>query len=160
RTHSSPLVVRLTTDGGNLCFPRPVSQTRWWRLESVMRSDCDAVLGGRHLVFRVGERSYAISATCIEEIVPPAALLQPPAAPSFLSGFLKLGARLIAVVSLRRLWGMPDEEPGLYTPLIILKSEAPAIALEVDAAVQMVDFGDGLTPLAPGSSFNDCAVAL
>jgi len=113
------------------------------------------------LLFRLAEQTYALPGECVEEIVPMAELSSAPGAPSFLSGFLEVAGRLVAVISLRRLWKLPDRARELYTPIVILKSSPRAWAIEVDAVTQIVEMhGHDLVPIADGCSLNDCAVAI
>lgn len=63
---------------------------------------------GRYLIFLLADRMYAVPVEAVQEIVPMAELAQTAGAPSFLAGFLDFGGELIAVVSLRRLFKLPD----------------------------------------------------
>jgi purine-binding chemotaxis protein CheW len=113
----------------------------------------------RHVVFRLAGQVYALPTAAVEEVISRAELSSPPGAPQFLEGILRIGPRLISVVSLRRLWGLPDEAPGLHTPLILLKGLP--VALQVDAAEGVVDFSRAeLSELPDGSSFNECSSKL
>lgn len=121
----------------------------------------DSLLRGRYLVFRLEDRSYGIATACIEEIVPMAELSVVPGAPAFLAGFLNVGGQIVAVISLRRLLGMVDREPQLYTPLVILKSTSQSIALIIDSVTRIVAIDDeDLISLSEGCSLNDCATAV
>jgi purine-binding chemotaxis protein CheW len=96
----------------------------------------------------------------VEEIVPTAELFPVPGAPAFLAGFLDVGGQCVAVISLRRLLGMPDCEADLYTPLLILKGLPQRLALAVDGVTRIADIGgDELIPAIDGCSLNDCASA-
>lgn len=115
---------------------------------------------GRYVVFQVADQLYAIPAASVEEIVPIAELTQSPGAPPILSGFLDISGEIIAVVSFRRLWGMPDRQPELYTPLILLRRTFERIALEVDSVACIVELGEqDLISMKDGCSFNQCAAA-
>ena len=113
------------------------------------------------LIFTLADRTYAIPATCVAEIVPMAELSTVPGSPSFLSGFLNIAGRLTAVVSLRQLFGMPGCQPRRYSPLVILQTESQPIALEVDAGLRIAEYSTAdLIPLSDTSSLNSCATAL
>jgi purine-binding chemotaxis protein CheW len=113
------------------------------------------------LVFGLSDRVYAIPTKHVAEIVSMAEVAQVPGSPAFLTGFLNVGGELIAVVSLRRLFGLPDCERHLYSPLIILKSVPDRIALEVDAGLHIAEISGGdLMPLTEASSLNNCATAI
>src|SRR5882757_5888215 len=97
-----------------------------------MRTVTSSTTHDNVLVFGLSDRVYAIPTTHVAEIVPMAELAQVPGSPDFLSGFLNVAGQLIAVVSLHRLFGLPDRERHLYSPIVILKSTPDRIALEVD----------------------------
>jgi purine-binding chemotaxis protein CheW len=112
----------------------------------------------RYVIFHLADRNYALPLDCVEEIAPMAELSTVPGSPSLLSGFLNIGGRLIPVVSLRRLWRMPDREPELYTPLLALQGTQRQIALEIDGVTRVVEIDPAsLTPIDDGSSANNCA---
>jgi chemotaxis signal transduction protein len=116
---------------------------------------------GKYLIFHLSDSAYAVATTCVEEIVPMAELIPVPGSPNFLTGFLNVGGDTFGAISMRRLFGMADQERQLYTPLIILKGLTMNIALEVDEVARVVDIGvDDLVSNAEGSSLNDCAVAV
>src|SRR5215207_5153634 len=116
---------------------------------------------GRCLVFQLSDRTYAIPIGCVEEIVPMAELALLPGSPTFISGFLNVGGQCLAVISMRRLMGLPDCERQLYSPLVILTLRQQRIALEVDNVSHIVDVADSeLIPLSDGCSVNDCAMAI
>lgn len=120
-----------------------------------------ALLRERYLVFHLEDRTYCVSTASVEEIVPMAELTRVPSAPAFLLGFLDVGGQLVAVISLRRLMGLTEREPELYTPLVILKTSSQPIALEVDRVTRIVELGeDELIPLSEGCSLNHCATAV
>lgn len=116
---------------------------------------------GRYLIFYLAERTYAVPIACIEEIVPMTELSPVPGAPSFLSGFLEVGGEPVAVISMRRLFGLPEGEREMYTPLVILKAATQKIALEIDGVTRIVDVdADDLIPVTEGCSLNNCASAV
>lgn len=126
-----------------------------------MGADSISPLSGRYLIFQLADRIYAVPTRDVEEIVPMAELSSVPGAPSFLTGFLDVGGKLVAVISLRRLLGLPHHERELYTPLIVFKAAQQQIALEIDSVSHIVDInGDELIPVTEGSSLNDCASAV
>jgi len=117
-------------------------------------------LDRRYLVFRLNDQAYVLPTPAVEEIVSMAELTRPPCAPSLLAGFLNFGGDPVAVIDLRHLFELPPCEPDLYTPLIVLKCEAPRIALQVDAVSQIIGESDGkMMPLGDRCCLNDTATA-
>jgi purine-binding chemotaxis protein CheW len=88
-----------------------------------------------------------------------AQLACPPGLPALLEGFLNLRGEAVPVVRLRRLFGLPEQTPGLYTPVVILKEGGP-LALLVDevGGVLSAPEEDRL-PVQEGHAFNDCVEA-
>jgi purine-binding chemotaxis protein CheW len=125
-----------------------------------MGADASNCLRGRYLVFHLADRAYAVPVAAVEEIVPMAELAEVPGGPSFLAGFLNVGAKPIAVISLRRLFQLPVVERELFTPIVILKSARHPIALEVDAVKEIADIKDeDAVALGEGCVVNGFAVA-
>jgi purine-binding chemotaxis protein CheW len=103
---------------------------------------------------------YALPVAAVREIVPMAELARVAGGPSFLAGFLDIGGDLIAVVSLRRLFKLPDKSRELYTPIVILKAVPQRVALEVDAVQEIADITDeDAAVLGDGCVLNDFALA-
>ncbi len=65
------------------------------------------------------------------------ALARPPGLPAILEGILNLGGVAIPVVKLDRLFGLPERVAGLYTPIIVLRSQNP-LALLVDKVSEIL----------------------
>jgi purine-binding chemotaxis protein CheW len=126
-----------------------------------MRTASPSTTDESFLVFGLADRTYAIPIKYVAEIAPMAELSQVPGSPNFLSGFLNVAGQLIGVISLRRLFGLPDCERHLYSPLVLLKSLSQPIALEVDTGLQIAKIKrNDLMPLDEASSVNNCAAAI
>jgi purine-binding chemotaxis protein CheW len=112
----------------------------------------------RVLLFDLSGQAYAISVLAIREIVPLAMLSQPPGLPPLIAGFLNLGGTSVAVVRTARLFGLPERETGLYTPLLILRDTQLPLALLVDHVSGIVSVADAdVVPIRDHDSFNACA---
>jgi chemotaxis signal transduction protein len=68
----------------------------------------------------------------VREIVPMATLATPPGLPSGLAGFLDLRGVAIPIARLDRLFDLPEQRPGLNTPMIILRGAAVPIGVLVN----------------------------
>jgi purine-binding chemotaxis protein CheW len=110
------------------------------------------------MVFHLAGQAYALPLREVQEVVPLASLSQPPGLPSVLAGFLNLAGTAVPVVRLDRLFGLPDQSTGLYTPLLILRHVDPPIALLVDRVSEILAIAaETILPLRENHSFNDCA---
>ena len=113
------------------------------------------------LLLDAAGQSYALPLPEIETILPMAQLSRAPGMPSLLAGFLNLAGVAVPVVRLSRLFGQPDVEPGLYTPLVILRCTQPRLALWVDRVRRIVGASEYVPVSVPETtSLNNCATAL
>lgn len=117
---------------------------------------------GQFLLLRVGDQSYGLPAANIREIVHRAALVSTPGQPHILEGFLNLRGDAIPVIPLRRLFGLPDGPPDLYTPLIIIDTQGiQAAALEADEAESVLEIrAEDMRALPAEASPEHCAEAV
>ncbi|HEY3997653.1 MAG TPA: chemotaxis protein CheW [Candidatus Xenobia bacterium] len=106
------------------------------------------------LVFELAGQAYALPLAAVREIVFRPELSRPAGLPSLLQGFFALGTELVPVLSLRRLLGLPEGEPGRYTPVLVLPGPHHPLALAVDALIDMAP-ADALT-VDPHASVNGC----
>lgn len=88
-------------------------------------------------------------------------LAKGPGMPSILEGIMNLEGAATPVLRLDRLFGLPGERPGLYTPLIVLKAAQCQLAMMVDKMfeVRPVDGGE-VAPSGGQDAFNGCVDAL
>jgi purine-binding chemotaxis protein CheW len=113
------------------------------------------------VLFHVSGQAYALPLDAVQEVLPMAELSRPPASPAALAGLLNLEGELVAVIRLSHLFGLPARPTELYTPLLLLKSAQPQLALLVDQVDRIVALDeDAVTPLPESQSVNDCVVGL
>jgi purine-binding chemotaxis protein CheW len=124
-----------------------------------METDKLAGADGLLLVFAVAGEFCAVPAGSVQEIVPMATLARVPGQPPLLEGFLNLRGTPVPVLRLRRLLSLPPAEPGLHTPIIILRNQASPAGLLVDEVIDITGF-ENSRPVPENGSFNDCAQAL
>ena len=63
----------------------------------------------RHVIFRVEKERYGLPLAAVREVVvPPARFSRVPRAPAAISGVMHLRGRVVTVVELRQLLGLPD----------------------------------------------------
>ena len=112
----------------------------------------------RVIVFSVAGQIYAIDLEEVREIVPLPLLTRPPGLPSMLAGFLNLAGSAIPVVRLDRLFGLPQQVPGLYTPLLILSNSDYRVALLVEKVHEIAFVApENIVPVQENHALNDCA---
>lgn len=113
------------------------------------------------IFFHVGQQGYALPLADVEEILPMVELSRPADAPRALMGVMDLGGKPVSVISVRGLFQLPDRPAQLYTPLILLKTETPALALCVDDVSEMVHVApEQILPVGEGCSVNNCVTGV
>jgi purine-binding chemotaxis protein CheW len=112
------------------------------------------------LVFHASGLGCAFPLEAVQEIVPMALLSSPPGLPSVLAGFLDLRGTATPIVRLDRLFDLPDQPAGLYTPFIILRGAETPIGILVGTVQQIVTATrESFLPLPEKHVFHDCATA-
>jgi purine-binding chemotaxis protein CheW len=112
------------------------------------------------LVFHTSGLNCAFPLEAVREIVPMARLSSPPGLPSGLLGFLDLRGTAIAIVRLDRLFNLPEQKPGLHTPMIILRGVLGPIGILVQSVRGIVpEHCARLVDLPEGGTFQACASA-
>jgi purine-binding chemotaxis protein CheW len=113
------------------------------------------------LVFCCSELNWAFPLEAVREIAPMATLSAPPGLPSGLAGFLDLRGTAIPIVRLDRLFDLPEQQPGLHTPLIVLRGILGPIGILVDSVRGIVQAPAArLLDLPPDATFQGCATAV
>ena len=62
-----------------------------------------------------------------------ATLFSPPGLPSGLAGFLNLRGTAVPIIRLDRLFDLPEQQPGLHTPMIVLHGVIGPIGILVNS---------------------------
>lgn len=115
----------------------------------------------RVIVFSVCGQGYALALNEVREIVPLPLLTRSPGLPSVLAGFLNLAGSALPVVRLDRLFELPEQTPGLYTPLLILANADSRMALLVEKVSEITSVvPENIVPVGESQALNDCAEGL
>jgi purine-binding chemotaxis protein CheW len=84
-----------------------------------------------------GEREYALPLGCVVEVVRMVALTPSPGACGHLLGLLDLRGRVVPVIDLRPVLGVPAATPGLSTPICVVEAGGRAFGLVADAVTDV-----------------------
>ena len=89
-----------------------------------------------------------------------AALFTPPGTPPGVLGFLNLRGHAIAILRLDRLFDLPEQRPGLHTPLVLVRAAGNLVGVLVERVRQIgsADLESWL-PRDDRNVFHDCALA-
>jgi purine-binding chemotaxis protein CheW len=118
-----------------------------------------AVPRTRFVVFQLGPEKCALPVSDVREIVALPAIARLPGLPPLIAGFMNLEGTAIPVVRLDHLFSLPEHDPDVYTPLIVMKVGSPAVALLVDRITDVVTVPrDVILPVQVAHTFNDCVI--
>lgn len=112
------------------------------------------------LAFSSSGLDCAFPLEAVQEVVPMALLSVPPGLPSGLAGFLDLRGTAVPIVRMDRLFDLPEQLPGLYTPFIILRGADTPTGVLVNAVRQILRLEEAaFLPLPEDQIFHACATA-
>jgi purine-binding chemotaxis protein CheW len=106
----------------------------------------------RFLTFHLGAEVYALPVLEILEIVAYLPVTPVPRAPACVRGVLNLRGRLVPVVDLRNQLGLPSEEPGPETCIVVLDLPTGPAGAIVDGVDEVADLPDDIIEEPPSIS--------
>jgi purine-binding chemotaxis protein CheW len=113
------------------------------------------------LVFHLAGQLAAIPLAEVESVASMAQLARPPGLPLPLEGILNRAGKAVPVWRLDRLLQLPEQPPGLYSMMILLKGDSDCrTAMLVDRVSEILSVPESaLVPVDKKDSFNACAEA-
>src|SRR5580698_8848026 len=110
------------------------------------------------LVFHTSGLDCAFPLEAVREIVPMARLSSPPGLPLGLLGFLDLRGTAVPIVRLDRLFDLPEQQPGLHTPMIVLHGSPGPTGILVNDVRSIVQVpAEQLVDIPGDRTFQGCA---
>lgn len=97
----------------------------------------------QYIVIRLGEEQYGVDIRYIDNIVRMQNITRVPKMPAYLKGVINLRGEVIPVVSVRLKMGLPADEYGRATRIIILKTEVSGnLGIVVDEVKEVVTLSE------------------
>lgn len=96
-------------------------------------------LAGMYLTFKVGEETYGLSLLKVREIIGLLDITRVPRTIPSLKGVMNLRGKVIPVVSLRVLFGMPEVEDTEETCVVVVEMGDEQMGVIVDAVSEVLD---------------------
>lgn len=112
----------------------------------------------RYVLFGLSGQALALPAEVVTRFLPVPTLDRPPAAPPVVAGVFRWQGRVVPVLRLDRLLGLPESSIGVYSTLLLLERDDGPLALATDRAQSIVAAEP--REIAEGLSFEGCALAL
>ncbi len=102
-----------------------------------------------YVLFQVGDTSYAVAASQVEQLEMVEELTRVPDSPPFLEGMVYLRGRVVPVINMRVRFGLPAVAFDLSSRLIVVRLDQRLVALAVDNAREYRSFPDQTLEPAP-----------
>lgn len=121
-----------------------------------------AHLSNQYLTFFLAGEEYGVGILDVQEVKAWEGVTQIPNAPAHVKGVLDLRGTIVPIVDLRTRFGLPSQEYGITTVIVVLKLEqagdSQVIGVVVDAVSDVMDVTDSQIKDAP--DFNGDAQSL
>jgi purine-binding chemotaxis protein CheW len=97
----------------------------------------------QYVSFTLGKEMFAIDVMRIRGVERIVEITSIPQCPDFLEGMIHLREEIIPIVDMRRKFGMPKEEYGKETRIILIEIEKIIVGLIVDRVFEVFQIEDG-----------------
>ena len=87
------------------------------------------------LTFKLDDQEYALKSANVVQVTRMVAMVRPPKASEFIEGVFNLRGRVIPVINIRKLFGLPAKTYDVNTHLLIAQSDGLTMALDVVSEV-------------------------
>lgn len=111
------------------------------------------------LTFTVASWRLALPLADVKRVLPLPVLEPPLGGPSFVEGFFDYQGAPVAALRLDRMFGLEEEDLGVYSPLLLLEARNLMVALHVSKVDGILNLGERRAqPIGRNETFNDCIV--
>lgn len=90
------------------------------------------------LTFKLEDQEYAFKASSVVQVTRMVAIVRPPQSSDLIEGIFNLRGKVIPVVNLRHLFGLPAKPHDVNTQLVIAQSDTHTMALAVDTVSEVL----------------------
>lgn len=100
------------------------------------------VIQQQYIQFEIDHEKYAIHISEINEIIKMQDISQIPNAVPYVKGVINLRGMIVPVISLRRLFGMPEDDYSKHTRIVVVNQADETIGIIVDRVDKVTTFTD------------------
>jgi len=115
--------------------------------EEVEKRDSGKTVGGKHLTFKLEREEYGIEILKVKEIIGIMPITTVPQTPDYVKGVVNLRGKIIQVVDLRMMFGMPTTDYTERTCIVVVEIHRSAgavfVGLVVDEVSEVVNLNQG-----------------
>jgi len=111
----------------------------------------------KHVSFALGDESYAINASKVNEVLRFTEITPVPGAASFILGIINLRGNVVTVVDARSIFALPAREITPNTRIIVVEVEDFIVGVLVDRVAAVVDLNEQAIEVAPHTGIEAAA---
>lgn len=106
------------------------------------------------VTFTLGGEEYAVDILKVQEINRMKEITRVPNAPYYVEGVINLRGKVIPVVSLRKMFGLPEEENRMNQKIMIMDIQGTTIGLIVDTVSEVLRISANIVEPPPAMTYN------
>lgn len=91
------------------------------------------------VVFRLAREWYGVEITKVREVIKGEKITYLPSSPKYIAGIVNLRGNILSVTDLKRIFGLPQEEPTDKTRIVAIESGTLETGLLVDAVAEAME---------------------
>ncbi|WP_248925103.1 chemotaxis protein CheW [Paenibacillus hamazuiensis] len=96
----------------------------------------------QYIEMSVGKENYAVKIEDIHEIIKVQAITDIPHSKHYIKGVINLRGKVVTVISLRNLFGLPDEEYTKRTRIVVVNHREESVGIIVDQVNKVTTYPD------------------
>lgn len=106
------------------------------------------------VTFTLGGEEYAVNILKVQEINRMKEITRVPNAPYYVEGVINLRGKVIPVVSLRKMFGLPEEEDRMKQKIMIMDIQGTTIGLIVDTVSEVLRISANIVEPPPPMTYS------
>jgi purine-binding chemotaxis protein CheW len=96
----------------------------------------------QYVEFGIENEQYAIQIQDIHEIIKMQNITQIPNVMTYVKGVINLRGKIVPVISLRNLFGLPEKEYSKHTRVVVVRHQEDTVGIIVDRVSKVSTFSD------------------
>lgn len=101
------------------------------------------------ILFRMGKEYYGLSISLVREIIKPLPITRFPKSPDYVEGVIDLRGKILPIVNLRKMFGLPAVEITEETRFVDLQLDGLDVGIVVDQVSEVMHIPTSLIEPAP-----------
>lgn len=101
------------------------------------------------VTFSLDNESYGINVMGVQEVLPMSEIAPVPGAPDYVMGIINLRGNVVTVIDTRSRFGLPPEQPGPHTRVVVIETSGQVAGILVDSVAEVMEVEQSEIDTAP-----------